>query len=177
VCHVPPYHPADAEPLKQPRDVQIVIHSNGRSSEPVPFTYFPRMLLQYLSFSSFFSCVFCAGGCEKDRRKNGLMITQQSVENENCSASWTYSDIHIWTVLMLSAWLLTCNIMIPVVLVHICTVKVKCCEQSRTFSILSKFINTTKKRDVLLMFRFLTQIFIRRSWYSLLSSSETWRDD
>ena len=44
VCHVPPYHPADAEPLKQPRDVQIVIHSNGRTSEPVPFTYFPGTL-------------------------------------------------------------------------------------------------------------------------------------
>jgi len=44
VCHVPPYHPADAEQLKQPRDVQIIIHSNGRSSEPVPFTYYPRML-------------------------------------------------------------------------------------------------------------------------------------
>lgn len=43
VCHVPPYHPADAEPLKQPRDVQIIIYSNGRSSEPVPFTYHPGM--------------------------------------------------------------------------------------------------------------------------------------
>ena len=43
VCHVPPYHPADAEPLKQPQEVQIIIHSNGRSSEPVPFTYHPRM--------------------------------------------------------------------------------------------------------------------------------------
>ena len=48
VCHVPPYHPADAEPLKQMRDVQIVIHSNGRTSEPVPFTYVPGILLQYL---------------------------------------------------------------------------------------------------------------------------------
>jgi len=48
VCHVPPYHPADAEPLKQSRDVQIVIHSNGRTSEPVPFTYFPGTSLQCL---------------------------------------------------------------------------------------------------------------------------------
>jgi len=57
VCHVPPYHPADAEPLKQPRDVQIVIHSNGRSSEPVPFTYQPRTFISTVSLDSPLSTV------------------------------------------------------------------------------------------------------------------------
>ena len=60
VCHVPPYHPADAEPLKQPRDVQIVIHSNGRTSEPVPFTYFPGTLLTVALITLWLILFMCA---------------------------------------------------------------------------------------------------------------------
>jgi len=44
VCRVPQYHPADATPLRQAKEVQVVVHSNGRASEPVPFLYVPGMI-------------------------------------------------------------------------------------------------------------------------------------